>query len=336
MTKNSIIDNPFTAMKFDGAHCFLCGTKLKETNRSDEHFFPKWLLKKYNMWNQGICLQNDTKIKYKSLKIPCCKQCNNEKLNRIEDQILSAVEKGYEEFVKLDEIIVFQWIGKIYYGNLFKELFLDKDIKAKSKEKIINPQQLIRFEALHNLLQSIRIPFKFCGDKPWSIFICKMQHLNNQYDFDYYDSNTVPAFAIRLGEIGIVGCFGDQSLIREILKSKYNLIKGHRLHPIQLTEFFVEIIYTVLTLGYNPSLMFIEHKEEVNVISADRFSKEYIDPNNQLLFAKIFAKYLKKWGIKLDMLYNKESKSCCTFLTNEEEEFHEMDYAKDFAYIDNL
>jgi hypothetical protein len=37
------------------------------------------------LWNQSIVLLNQTEIPYRLLKIPCCSECNNEHLGRLED-----------------------------------------------------------------------------------------------------------------------------------------------------------------------------------------------------------------------------------------------------------
>jgi hypothetical protein len=31
--------------------CFLCGCALDETNATAEHIIPKWLIRKFNLWN---------------------------------------------------------------------------------------------------------------------------------------------------------------------------------------------------------------------------------------------------------------------------------------------
>jgi len=79
--------NPFTDMKFDYDFCFLCGEKLKHS-KSKEHVFPKWLLKKYKLFNEKLELLNQTKISYNNLKIPCCSDCNNNYLSQMEKKIL--------------------------------------------------------------------------------------------------------------------------------------------------------------------------------------------------------------------------------------------------------
>lgn len=44
--------------RFDESSCFLCGTNLNKTNRTLEHVFPKWIQKKFDLWDQKISLLN--------------------------------------------------------------------------------------------------------------------------------------------------------------------------------------------------------------------------------------------------------------------------------------
>ncbi|MFA5667537.1 MAG: hypothetical protein WC944_11170, partial [Candidatus Cloacimonadaceae bacterium] len=90
-----------------------------DLNSSDEHVYPRWLQKEFNLWDQHLTLLNGTDIVYRNLKIPCCLKCNNDYLNkRIEKRIEEAVKGGYEKFKELDESIIFKWLNKIAYGTL--------------------------------------------------------------------------------------------------------------------------------------------------------------------------------------------------------------------------
>ncbi|HUS48966.1 MAG TPA: hypothetical protein VMZ91_02275, partial [Candidatus Paceibacterota bacterium] len=151
--------DPFNAMFFTDEECFLCGKYLKE--KSNEHVFPKWLLNEFNLWNKTITLLNQTGITYKRLKIPCCKKCNNVFLSKLEKMINEKYKEGFKAFLELEELIIYQWIGKIFYGLLFRELSLLINQGLSKKEYIVSPEMLERYRTLHGFLQSIRIPFKF-------------------------------------------------------------------------------------------------------------------------------------------------------------------------------
>lgn len=108
------------------SNCFLCGEELNSKNKTVEHVIPKWLQKRFNLWDQKLHLLNGSKIPYRSLTIPCCHNCNNRHLEPFEKKVLKAFEGGFEEFSSLDEETLFLWLGKIFYGIIYKELFLKR------------------------------------------------------------------------------------------------------------------------------------------------------------------------------------------------------------------
>ena len=186
MDEKIAIYNPFDDMSFIYNKCFLCGKLLRDAH-SREHIFPRWLLRRYNLWDTELVLLNKTKIKYRQLTIPCCTKCNNNYLGRNEEIIEESLDKGYNQFIKLDELIVYQWVLKILYGLLFKELSLKLELHDPNSEPILNPEFLEKFGSLHLFLQSVRFKFNFNDFVPWSIFILK-SHIydNKQYRISHH------------------------------------------------------------------------------------------------------------------------------------------------------
>lgn len=81
--------------------CFVCG----DFADSDEHIIPKWIQRRYDLWNQKIRLPNDTTIAYRQLKIPCCKDCNNNVLSRLETRVQDGDATDQE---------LWKWAAKIH------------------------------------------------------------------------------------------------------------------------------------------------------------------------------------------------------------------------------
>src|SRR4051794_24050423 len=108
-------------MALDHDHCFLCGVELSSDNRSDEHVFPKWLLNEFDLWDERLNLLNGTTIPYRQLTIPCCLTCNTYWLSQIEEKVQKAFSAGADAVEALDRVALCLWLGKIYYGLLFKE-----------------------------------------------------------------------------------------------------------------------------------------------------------------------------------------------------------------------
>jgi hypothetical protein len=141
----------FDALRLGDDNCFLCGSPLGE-DKTREHVFPRWLQHRHNLWGQQLTLLNRTHITYSQLTIPCCKSCNSGHLSSMENRVRTAVEGGYAEAAKLDPLLLYQWMGKIFYGILRKELTLLLDRRNKDGGTIIPPDLLEGFSTLHLFL----------------------------------------------------------------------------------------------------------------------------------------------------------------------------------------
>ncbi len=304
---------PFQNMKFDNEHCFLCGTKLHNTQQSQEHIFPKWLQHKYNLWNQTLTLQNGTTIPYRQLAIPCCRSCNGKHLSKVENKIKGAVELGYDEFIRLDEKVIFQWIGKIYYGILFKEISLI-DFKTKNRESIMNQERLGRYKMLHECLQSIRVPIQFDGFFPWSIFVVKMHNVDHIYDFDFIDTLHLTV-AFKLGDIGIIASLGDNGALKNRLKEKFDQFQGIPLFYTQFLELVSQMNYNSILIRKAPVHMLVTGENVYRILGMPNSSA--FNEFNHFEYSRVLGGYLKKKiGSVPKNLYNKEKDRAVTFLTN--------------------
>ena len=101
MEENRELYNFETERSFSINQCFVCGAILTDENRTEEHIYPKWLQRKFNLYNQTISLLNSTLIQYRNLKVPSYKKCNAKMREKIEKPMERAVAGGYESFKQL-------------------------------------------------------------------------------------------------------------------------------------------------------------------------------------------------------------------------------------------
>jgi hypothetical protein len=321
---------PFDSLSFSYDNCFLCGIKL-ENAKSNEHVFPLWLLEKYNLFDVEIGLLNKTFIPYRNLTIPCCMECNNEHLSKVENVIKKHVNIGYDAFITVDKLNIFQWTGKIFFGLLFKELSLLFNRKHKQQGTIVTKYHLERYRTLHGFLQSVKKIFIFNHFHPWSIFIVKVhEYEDNELNFDYHDSIEGLSFAIRMNGVGIIACFEDNGSQEIILKDYFLKFADHPLHPIQFDELSAKVAYKNRLLNRIPKYVTIlpsTPQEAVNVsaLPIQGFSKKPIyDEWNNVHYAKILATYWNKYGITFGNILPKPD-SILTFLFNEDDSVKKLD-----------
>ena len=245
--------------------CFICGKDFSENiPKTEEHVFPKWLQHQCKLWDQHIILLNGTDLLYKNLKVPCCKECNTKYLQEIEKLISESAKLGYEQFIKLDELKIFQWILKIYYGIHYKEFFLCTDRKNPNNGTILNKDDIDRFKMLHFLLQSTYKSFTFNNATPWSIFIFKTLKYPDERNFFYHD--TYNGFcSLRFNDIGIIVIFEDNGIHKEFFKDKFVGYNKISLADFQFDEICAIINYKYSLFNRVPKYLIEEQEDSFNI-----------------------------------------------------------------------
>lgn len=311
--------NPFDDMTFSYNQCFMCGESLNDDNRSDEHVFPRWLQNEFDLWNQTLVLLNRTEIPYRSLTIPCCRECNNEHLNKkVEKKIEEAVKLGYDAFVKLDEELIFKWLVKISYGMLFKELSLKMELKNPISRRIIEPEELKDYKMLHTFLQTIRYDTTFIGKKPWSILIFKIKDISSKKLYDAQDLIITHNYFMQLGDIGIVSNLQDNGVQKEFFIEHMKEYLNIELHPIQFREICAKIHYKSFLMNELPYYTFVIPEERTDMtIFSHELSGYVFDDWNMEEYAKLLEWYWKPFGLTFEDIYRGDN-AVLTFLKNED------------------
>ncbi|NOG29056.1 hypothetical protein [Lysinibacillus fusiformis] len=311
------------SISFSKNNCFLCGDGLSEN--TEEHIFPKWLQREFNLWNQTIFLLNGTEIPYRMLKIPCCNTCNNEHLSQVENDVKNAVERGFDSFIELDQDKIFYWASKILYGMYYKEMSLNIDRKDPSAGTIMDPETMRKFETLHMLLQGIRFPTKYAPVKPYSIFIFKIYEYGEEdyeSNFNYFDSYYSTVFGMQMNDIGFVLCIEDSGIQSEFGKIYFNKYKDKTLHPIQLKEIYVKIHYKQVLATQPPRYMIIETESD-RVVQVIQPSGDVFEDWSQEMYAHGLAHYWSGYSLRFEDIYFPPDQ-VISFLNNEDGSFKQL------------
>ena len=223
--------------------CFLCASSLNEVEASSEHIFPRWLQKRFDLWNQELVLLNRTTIPYRQLTVPCCADCNKYRLQPIETSVSQAVEKGPNALRGLGDKVLFLWLGKIFYGILYKELFLLLERSGDDGVTIATQDMLKAYETHLFFLQQARGKVEFVDFCPGSIFVFSTQKLKNKrFQWDFCDNIDTMFIGIRMGEVGVIGVLGDGGAQLHY-HDDYKEIMDLPLHPFQFRELCAHFAY---------------------------------------------------------------------------------------------
>ncbi|WP_165839182.1 hypothetical protein [Pseudomonas sp. NDM] len=259
---NAIRDHDFSETT-----CFLCGSNVENSQSSREHVFPKWLLRHFGLWDKPMTLLNGTKLAYRQLVIPCCQSCNNECLSSIEREVQERFVKGAAALASMNRERLMVWVLKIFYGLLYRELFLTLDRREPGAGNIVSVEDMEQYQLLHLILQSCRVPMQFSmmeSDIPASIFVFNVQEPENvDVRFDYKDDIVNRTMYLRLGQVGILAAFdmGAQTFVGTDFFSRY---QGHPLHPVQFGELGANLFMKARVFNRTPKVMVGEYSQVVN------------------------------------------------------------------------
>ena len=322
--------------------CFLCGKKLNKANRSDEHVFPTWLLKRFNLWNQELILLNGTSIPYRQITIPCCKTCNNVHLGRVEKAVEAAVSDGAKAVRGLDPTILLVWLSKILYGVLYREHLLHFDRRKASQGRLVPKAFLAKLKSFYLFLQAARVDMKFMGFFPASIFVFDVQVPKDvRIQFDFTDSPIFLAVACRLGGVGLVAALQDGGAQKTFCGRQMARFQSLHLHPTQFSELVTRVFYQASLFNRIPKYLTIEAdgKYIVHQMPLQGFSTNPIYDKGDVYN---YARFLSvRTGYPLDQLYKAPDK-VRTFLENPKGELIKWDIGdgvwevRDRVVIQNL
>ena len=228
--------------KFDLDTCFLCAESLDIKGSTSEHIIPRWAQKRFDLWDQTMVLLNGTDIPYRYLTVPCCDECNRYQLQPIETLISSAVDRGAIAVRTLGTKVIYLWLSKIFFGILYKELFLNNNRESLDPQKILDPEIIKNYESLLFFLQEARGKVETVDFCPGSIFVFNTQTPNDiRVQWDFCDNIDTWVIAIRMGQVGIIAALGDGGAQNDV--DSMDHLKDFFLNPIQFRELCAVVSY---------------------------------------------------------------------------------------------
>jgi hypothetical protein len=225
----------------------------------------------------------------------------------VENAIASATLAGPEEVRSLDQMLVFNWLGKIFYGLLHRELFLLFNRQAPDDGTITTPELLKQFQLLHYFIQNVRVPIHFEGGFPASIFIYETKvPTEQQYQWDFRDNLTNLFISVRMGRVGIVAVLQDGGA-QEVLRNELEQLLVYPLHPIQHLEVCAMVCYKALLATRTPKYI-ISDVTPIRVIQlplAGLSTKPLFQEWHPPTYAQVLSEFLH---VPLEMLIDEHQR----------------------------
>ena len=291
------------ARKVGNYVCFFCANEYSSSSITLEHIFSKWLQNKFDLWDMQLNLPNGTPISYRHLVVPCCNICNTKYLSVIEREVKNVCENGYKA-VNDYKMSIYFWLSKIWYGLIYKELFLPYDREFDDFDTIANEKFINQYSLHLQFMQAARDEIELYKCDPFSLFSFECQETNEpKGNFDYVDDEMVMVSGIRMGKVGLIIVFQDGGAQQPFDKYLYEEAP-YPLHPIQFRELCAKVIYKEHIRDRTPKFISIAGEYEkpkyfqlpLYGFSLKPFYKEW----DFAVYAKVLAHYT---GVNFNDVY---------------------------------
>jgi len=190
----------------------------------------------------------------------------------------------------------------MFYGLLYRELFLPWDRAGKTKRKITSTNLLKRYRMHHLFLQSVRIPMRLMDFSPASILIVSTQEPDDiRLGWDFRDELNTMCIACRMGAVGLVAVLQDggaQMPLFPLMK-----LRRRKLHPIQFTEVIALVTYKAMLFNRTPKYVIVdgEPKTVMQMPLGGLSGKPLFEDWNQEHYAQILCQIT---GVSMENLYH--------------------------------
>jgi len=309
--------NPFRDFRFDNQTCFLSGQPLQSPDERIQ-VFPHWLMRRFDLEEKPFRLLDESVRTYKQLQLPCAAAVA-EKLAAMDEQVEQAFASGYEALKELDQVLLFQWVGRIVYGVIFNEIQAGIRQQVMSGEPMNFSQVLAhKFKNLHIMLQSLIVPMQFDGAVPFTVLVMPVD--NDEDTFNYRDEINTLVYSLRARDFGLIVCLQDNGTNRLYHEEPLTKLAGQTLHPIQFEEICARFFYSAYLFNRLPEYTVLSTDDMVYVEPmplSDMSMKPIFDPWQVKTYGQVLENFWKPWGISLFEII-KDPEQPITFLEDGE------------------
>lgn len=313
--------NPFLDFQFDNKTCFLSGKALS-TDDEMIQVFPQWMMRSFDLEEKPFKMLDESIVTYKKLQLPCSSAVAK-LLEEVEKKVEDAVNIGYSAVQELDQLTLFQWVGKILYGVVFNEIQAGIRQAFLSGEQLNFSQALVqKFKNLHFMLQSLITPMEFENKNPFTILVLPVD--NAPETFMYRDEINTLIFSIRMKDFALIATLQDNGVHAIYHDEVLDKANGHVLHPIQFEEICARYFYSAYLFNRLPEYTYMEVPEKVFVEPMplnDWTLKPIFDPWQVKTYGQVLENFWKPWEYTLFEII-KDPENPMTFISNQSGDFN--------------
>lgn len=206
--------------------CFFCGEAI-EGKSHDEHIIPDKVLEIFNLKNKYLNLLHGGALTYSRLKVDSHSVCNNQFGSRYEEIVIKIlkdidshkdqlsfmhksqdIQIGYSDSLSS---ILGAWFSKIFYGIIWFEANLKKDI---GEELRLGLRSFLEEKNFQMMRQSYKVGAGFC--LPSSVYYVPLRCVGAiPFDFGTMIDSTI--FWLKFDKHLFMSCLGDGQIVSNYL-----------------------------------------------------------------------------------------------------------------------
>lgn len=293
----------------EGDCCFICGAERSAVSFNDEHVIPDWILRRFELHRRQIQIPNESLLRYGSLTVPCCVDCNTQMGELFEEPMSALFASGFEavsrELKNHGPWTLFSWMALILLKTHLKDTYLRYHLDQRKGDLKIG--ELHSWKDLHHLHCVARSFHSGAGMKRevlGSLVVLPAKVRPHFDGFDFVDLSAAQTMLLTIGEVAVIVVFNDSQYSLSVV-AEVDLPKiGGSLSPVQLRELASK--FASINLLTEPRTRFASEFERSSgeyVITADRPNQVQLRAWDNELFGRIMYSLTKDF---LESIPNKE------------------------------
>lgn len=276
----------------NGDCCFICGRHPDNTAFNDEHVLPRWLLRRYQLFDRDISLPSLSGFRYGQYTVPCCVDCNDMMGERVETPISALVTGGYPAFADhiamKGALLPFVWMALIFFKTHLRDrrFRFHKD-QRQGDESIGDLYDWSELHHVHCVARSFYAKTSIASEA-FGSFLCWPTKTQKFYEpFDYTDLHDARSVMLRLGPVGLIAVLNDSNGALSAASPLIGRITGS-LSPFQFREVFAHLSFLNTRMKNRPQFRTELEPNGRSRIIAMRPPKIELEPHTAADFGEVF------------------------------------------------
>lgn len=223
-----------------GGACFVCGAHPSAVEFNDEHIIPRWVLRRFGLFEKEITLPTGELRKYGGYRLPCCRQCNTLLGERVETPVSRLLAGDFGQVIGRlaegrDRELLFTWICLLFLKTHLKDSQVRVHKDQRLGSEVIG--DFYEWPTLHHIHAVARAPYTGANLMPGVVGSMQVFEVSDpgpdQYDYlAFSNDHTV---VVQVGRIGIVAVLTDAGGAEIAWSEKLSVIEGP-ISSLQLRE----------------------------------------------------------------------------------------------------